>query len=254
MSDTGMPCSANSTNQTKSAPLNSLMPNHHPNRRSYNWLVYSAVDQWLESSKALIRGDVVDLGAGVAPYRGFLTPLGSSYLTVDWALSQHQISADIIADLNGALPLESASADTVVSISVLEHLRRPEVFLAETSRILRSDGHLLLQVPWQWMVHEAPHDYFRYSPYALRMLLETANFMDISIRPSGGVFSTLALKLNYLLARVVRGPIPIQKLIAFTFWPAWCASQLAARWLDRLDRIPEREAPGYFVIARRRPR
>jgi len=123
------------------------MRTHHPNRRGHNWLVYRAMDQWLERCSTLIRGHVLDLGAGEAPYRAFLTSLGDRYTTVDWASSQHRIDVDIVADLNQPLPIPSGEANTVICLSVLEHLRRPEAFLSEAGRVLRPGGTLLLQVP-----------------------------------------------------------------------------------------------------------
>ena len=109
----------------------------HPNRRAHNWIVYRAIDHWLGNNTHAISGDVVDLGAGEAPYRAFFVSHANSYRTVDWANSQHRIAVDVIADLNAPLPLADSSADVAVSISVLEHLRRPDRFLSEVARILR---------------------------------------------------------------------------------------------------------------------
>ena len=77
------------------------------------------------------------------------------------------MKADIVADLNKPLPIESEVADVVVSISVLEHLCEPMTMLSESFRILKPGGSILLQVPWQWWIHEAPYDFYRYSPYGL---------------------------------------------------------------------------------------
>jgi len=223
----------------------------HPNRRAHNWIVYRAIDHWLGNNTHAISGDVVDLGAGEAPYRAFFVTHANSYRTVDWANSQHRIAVDVIADLNAPLPLADSSADVAVSISVLEHLRRPDRFLAEVARILRPGGRLLLQVPWQWMIHEAPHDYFRYSPFALRAMLEENGFEVVSLAPSGGVFATLCLKVNYLSLRLVRGPRLLQCLAKCLLAPLWWLDQQAAVRLDRFDRNRLAEAPGYCVVARR---
>lgn len=223
----------------------------HPNRRAHNWIVYRAIDQWLGANSDVISGDVVDLGAGEAPYRTFFVAHAASYRTVDWANSQHRIVVDVIADLNAPLPLADSSADVAVSISVLEHLRRPDRFLAEVARVLRPGGRLLLQVPWQWMIHEAPHDYFRYSPFALRAMLEENGFEVVSLAPSGGVFATLCLKVNYLSLRLVRGPRLLRFLAQCLLTPLWWLGQQAALQLDRFDRNRLAEAPGYYVVARR---
>ena len=84
----------------------------------------------------------------------------SSYLGVDWSDSFHNLSADIQADLNQMLPIESEVADTVVSFSVIEHLHNPQLMLSEAYRILKPNGSFIAQVPWQWGIHEAPYDFF----------------------------------------------------------------------------------------------
>jgi ubiquinone/menaquinone biosynthesis C-methylase UbiE len=42
--------------------------------------------------------------------------------------------------LNQPLPIESEVADTVISLSVMEHLREPQLFLNEAHRILKRGG------------------------------------------------------------------------------------------------------------------
>lgn len=85
-----------------------------------------------------------------------------------------------MADLNKPLPIENECANTIVSISVLEHLSNPQLTLNESFRILKSGGFAFLQVPFQWMVHEAPFDFFRYTPYGLKLLLSNAGYENIS--------------------------------------------------------------------------
>lgn len=228
------------------------MRTNHPNRKGHNWLIYRAMDQWLERCSPLIKGHVLDLGAGEAPYRAFFTALSNRYTTVDWGMSQHRINVDIVTDLNEPLPIVSGEADTVICISVLEHLRSPEALLSEASRALRPGGALLLQVPWQWMIHEAPHDFFRYTPFALEFMLKNAGFDVESIAPLGGFFSTISLKLNYFSRRLIRGPRLVRSLASALLQPLWFAGQWAALLLDHLDAQRMTEAPGYCVVATRR--
>lgn len=223
----------------------------HGNRRAYNWSIYNTYDRSLNKSKGLISGVVYDLGAGESPYRDFFLQHADRYVAVDWASSLHDTKADILADLNEPLPIEDRVADTLVCLSVLEHLREPGLMLGEAFRILKPGGALLLQVPWQWWIHEAPYDFFRYTPYGLKYLLERTGFVDIRVEPQAGFFTTVILKLNYFSLRFIMGPRPVRWLVRGVLSIFWYLGQSLAPWLDRLDRKWELEAPGYFVTARR---
>jgi SAM-dependent methyltransferase len=221
----------------------------HSNRRPYNWLVYDINDRFLARFASRYKGALYDLGAGETPYRQFFLQHAQRYVAVDWAGSYHSGALDVVADLNLPLPVDSAVADTVVSLSVLEHLREPRLMLAEAFRILKPGGSLVLQVPWQWHIHEAPYDYFRYTSYGLRCLLEGCGFADITVEPQSGIFTTLALKANYFSLRFVRGPSYLRAILRAILTPGWWVTQKLAPWLDKLDRQWEQETIGYFVAA-----
>jgi SAM-dependent methyltransferase len=51
------------------------------------------------------------------------------------------------ANLNELIPLPDASVDVALSLAVLEHLDKPEVFLRELYRIVRPGGVVLLTTP-----------------------------------------------------------------------------------------------------------
>jgi len=224
---------------------------NHPNRRAYNWLVYNIIDQHLEARASLINGSVYDFGAGASPYREYFLTLASEYIAVDWADNYQKHNIDITADLNKPLPIADNVADVVVSLSVLEHLQCPQGMLDEGFRVLKPGGAILLQVPWQWWVHEAPHDFFRYTPYGLRYLLENSGFQEIEIKAQAGFFTTIVLKCNYFSLRFVRGPLLVRWAIRKVFTALWYVAQKAAPFLDRLDRNWSLETSGYFITARK---
>ncbi len=224
---------------------------HHPNRGLHNWLLYDTMDSFFEKHSGLIKGSAVDLGAGSSPYKSYFLTLADHYLSVDWSDSYHEVDIDIIADLNKPLPLEQERADVVISLSVLEHLHSPQVMLSESHRILRSSGAIILQVPWQWWIHEAPHDYYRYTPQRLKTLLEEAGFIEVTVEPQAGLFTTLTLKLNYFSLRFVRGPGLMRKCARAVLSILWYIGQKTAPLLDRLDSNWSLETMGYFITARK---
>lgn len=81
-------------------------------------------------------------------------------------------------------PFHEGEFDSVLSSQVLEHVFNPEVFLSEANRVLKTDGILLLTVPFVWDEHEQPHDYARYSSFGLRYLLEQNGFVILDYRKS----------------------------------------------------------------------
>lgn len=224
---------------------------HHPNRKGHNWLVYRILDQVLTNYRDLLRGTVVDLGCGQAPYKEYILKTADRYIGIDWADSLHDTKPDVTADLNKLLPVESATANTVISISVLEHLSEPQTMLNEAHRLLKPGGKLLLQVPWQWRIHEEPFDFFRYSPHGLKHLCEKAGFQKIEVKPMAGFFEMIALKLNYFSLRLARGPNWLQRGIRLLLWPFWQVSQVLSLMLGKLDRDPAAEAAGYVLVAER---
>lgn len=223
----------------------------HSNRLAHNWLIYDIGDRFLQKYIPLYKGVLYDLGAGESPFRDFFLRYADRYIAVDWAGSYHNTQADIAADLNEPLPIESEVADTVVSLSVMEHLCEPQMMLNEAFRILKPEGCIVLQVPWQWWIHEAPYDFFRYTPYGLKYLFEKAGFVDVVVEPQSGFFTMWILKMNYFSLRFVRGPKLLRAMIKGCLIPFWFGGQLLAPVLDKLDRNWAAETTGYFVTARK---
>ncbi|WP_138380608.1 class I SAM-dependent methyltransferase [Luteithermobacter gelatinilyticus] len=159
---------------------------NHSNRRHSNWLIYNINDRFLERYSAYYQGVLHDLGCGEAPYKDYFLKYVDQYIAVDWAESMHKADFDIVADLNQVLPIVSETADTVVSLSVMEHLCEPQVMLNEAFRILKPGGAIILQVPWQWKIHEEPYDFFRYTPYGLKYMFEKAGFSSVCVEPQVG--------------------------------------------------------------------
>ncbi|MFC6669719.1 class I SAM-dependent methyltransferase [Marinobacterium aestuariivivens] len=224
---------------------------NHVNRRAHNWLIYNIGDCSLKKHISLYKGTLYDLGAGESPYKEFFLQHAQQYIAVDWVDSFHDTKSDIIADLNCPLPIDSEVADTVVSLSVMEHLCEPHIMVNEAYRLLKAGGSIVLQVPWQWWIHEAPYDFYRYTPHGLRYILKRAGFVDVTIEPQAGFFTMLALKVNYFSLRFIRGPKLLRLVIKAVLLPFWYLAQTTAPLLDKLDKDWELEAPGYFVTARK---
>lgn len=185
---------------------------------------------------------VLDAGAGEGRHARFF-PL-QRYCAVDlgvgdaaWDYGRLDVRADLMS-----LPFRAASFDACVHIVTLEHLAEPGRALRELARTLKPGGRLLLVAPLEWEVHQAPHDYFRFTRHGLQYLLAEAGFTGISIAPVGGYFRLLSRRLFnglqffsgcwFLLA------------VLLLAWPA-----LLLPWLDSLDRRRDFTL-GYICTAR----
>lgn len=224
---------------------------YHRNRQLHNWLIYNIGDRFLIKYSKYIKGHFVDLGSGEAPYKDFFLQFADKYTGVDWSNTLHNSQADVVSDLNKEISLPDEIADTVIALSVMEHLCEPQTFLNEAYRILRPNGYIILQVPFQWWVHEAPYDYFRYTYFGLKHIFQKAGFVDIRIESQSVFFTMLIIKINYFSLRLIRGPKVFKLIIKTALIPIWTVGQLIAPFLDKLDKNWLLETTGYFVIARK---
>jgi SAM-dependent methyltransferase len=138
---------------------------------------------------------VLDAGAGEGQYAPLFA--AQRYCGVDLAVGDTHWDysrLDAVADLT-ALPFAAGTFDAALHVVTIEHLREPACALAEIGRTLSKGGTLLVVAPHEWEVHQAPHDYFRYTRYGLAYLLEKAGFEVVVLRPAGGYFRLLARRL-----------------------------------------------------------
>jgi len=91
---------------------------------------------------------VIELGCGVGDYTKEIAQRTESVtgvdLNVDGARKRYPDVQFLAADSNKPLPFSDASADVVLSINTIEHLRDPDQFLREVARILKPQGRVAL--------------------------------------------------------------------------------------------------------------
>lgn len=168
------------------------------------WLAAIAADDvggWIAATPA--GGAVLDIGCGNQWPRERL-PATCRYVGIDHPRSAawYGTRPAVFADAH-ALPFAAGSVDTVLMLDVLEHLRDPERALAEVRRVLRSEGRLVLQVPFLYPVHDAPNDHARWTAYGQRHLAERAGFEVVELRSAGSPVATAALLTNIALMHVI---------------------------------------------------
>ena len=138
---------------------------------------------------------VLDAGAGRAQYRGLFAH--ARYETADFMAveGKRYRRPDYVCDLV-AIPVEDGRFDHVVCTQVLEHVPEPPRVIGELGRVLKPGGTLWLSAPLFYAEHERPYDFFRYTRYGLRRLLEDAGFEVVEIAWLEGYLGTLSYQVR----------------------------------------------------------
>ncbi|HVU01630.1 MAG TPA: metalloregulator ArsR/SmtB family transcription factor [Polyangiaceae bacterium] len=134
-------------------------------------------------------GDVIDVGSGdgaaasaIAPYCGSLTCVDSNEKMIEAAserLSKFENARAKVADAQ-ALPFPDGSFDAALVLHTLTYAEDPERVLAETARVLRPGGRVVVECLNAHRRPEVTTPYGErhrgFSPRALRKLLESTGF------------------------------------------------------------------------------
>ncbi len=111
--------------------------------------IYAAMNRALDRCAA--RGILIDVGCGRGHLWTRVRGRFSQYVGVD-AVRYDGFPDDgllVRADLDHAIPIRSASADTVTSVETIEHLENPRALLRELARIARPGAWILVSTPNQ---------------------------------------------------------------------------------------------------------
>lgn len=169
------------------------------------------------------HGRTLDVGCGYQPYRSLLLSPPSQvtdYIGLD--LPDNIYQAPEVAWDGQRIPLEDGSVDSVLLTEVLEHCPTPESVLREIARVLKPGGFMFLTVPFIWPIHTVPRDEFRYTPFALRRLLEGAGFAHPMIEATGGRHAVLAITLGLWVRRralTSRVHLVTRAALSILLWP-----------------------------------
>jgi SAM-dependent methyltransferase len=131
---------------------------------------------------------------------------------------------------------------------MIEHVREPKVLLQEAYRVLKKGGCLIVTAPLDWGIHEAPHDYYRFTRYGLNYLASSTGFTVVSIKARGGFWKMMGQRFsNYFYCA---GGKP-KSFVAGALKLFICALlQSLFVLLERLNKNEE-DALGYVLVARK---
>jgi SAM-dependent methyltransferase len=143
--------------------------------------------------KQYAKGKLLDLGCGKVPLYIAYRDLVADNICVDWENTPHKNEyLDCECDITRVLPFENEEFDTIILSDVLEHVPQPEHLWKEMTRILSTDGKIMMNVPFFYWLHERPYDYYRYSEFALRRFVECCGLRLVRLDSIGGSQEVIA--------------------------------------------------------------
>ncbi len=126
---------------------------------------------------------ILDIGSGGSSYDRYFP----NRVSVD---IDPKRKPDVIADAHN-LPFKENEFNFVLSTEVLEHVKDPKTVIAEMKRVLKPRGKLVLTTRFIYPIHDAPHDYWRFTKYGLKELFKDWEILEII--PETKNFSALAV-------------------------------------------------------------
>jgi len=177
------------------------------------------------AARPYLRGRLLDVGCGRRPYALIYESLVDISIGTEVAFSPHGTAeADVICYADRP-PFSNSCFDTILCTEVLEHTQQPFQVMQELARVLKPGGCLLLSTPFIYPIHEAPHDYWRFTAHGLEALCQWARLSPIYIRSKGGPTATL---VSLVISLAVRCANALSKLLGL---PQPLRERRAIRWL-----------------------
>ena len=155
---------------------------------------------------------LLDLGCGDGPHRRFIQQAGYEWVGCDWdgsvdpkalARAGSELDGKVIKYGGLKLPFQDKFFDTVWSYQSLEHVRHPEITIAEVSRCLRKDGLFAGSASFLEPYHA--QSTFGYTPYGFQIICERHGIELLTIQPAQDVLALFVKKIVQMLGVAVDG-------------------------------------------------
>lgn len=148
-----------------------------------------------------LKGKILDFGCGTKPYKPLFTNC-TGYTGLDIenkGFEYEQNSVDVYYD-GKTIPFDNEHFDNVFSTEVFEHVFELDASLNEINRVLKTNGKLLITLPFFWEEHAEPYDFCRYSSFGIDYMLEKHGFKILEHEKNGDYITTIyQMKNTYWL-------------------------------------------------------
>ena len=218
---------------------------------------YSIAEFMRFASKEIKETDrVLDAGADTCPYKKYFAH--AHYESTDIKDTMDEAHKHTFICSLDNIPKEDSTYDAIINTQVLEHVGYPQTVIKEFYRILKPGGKLFLTAPQGWGVHAEPYNFFNFTKFGLELLFKEAGFKIIFVKPRGGMFVDVAIRLRVLPSYIVRqyilqkhigknGNRALNYLAFILLFPFYLISipfadliiPLICRYLDKLDKTQD---------------
>ncbi len=148
-------------------------------------------EQWLWQNRDMIRGLVVDMSTP-QHFHEYLYTLPTVQRVLITDLDQRMVEklgyrsrVDIVGDFcTDPAPMPPQSADTILCLSVMEHVEDPFALMRNLAAILRPGGHLFIWTPFAYTDgHMGPDgpDFWRFGRDAHLLLAKKAGLETVDV-------------------------------------------------------------------------
>lgn len=134
-----------------------------------------------------VKDKTLDIGCANSPYAQYFP----HRIGIDIEKGE---GVDIVADAHFLSMFIDEEFDCVLCTEVLEHLHTPKQAISEMYRVLKPGGKLILTTRFIFPLHDTPGDYYRYTKYGLKYLLQ--DFEIIELEEETNTIETLAILLQ----------------------------------------------------------
>lgn len=101
-----------------------------------------------------------------------------------------QFNPDIVFDCH-QIPFADQSFDLIIAGQVLEHTFKPWEVAKELERVVKTNGNILIEIPFNFPYHSPPYDFFRFTFTGLRSLFTNCKLDKFEV--TEGNASTVAI-------------------------------------------------------------
>jgi SAM-dependent methyltransferase len=142
-------------------------------------------------------GFALDVGCGGQPFRNLLETYGYVYKGMDVSQNPKR-NVDFVCQIDEPLPDELIKHEPfqfVICTEVIEHVAGLDMAFRNLRSLVAPKGKILITCPHFYQLHSEPHDFWRFTPHAMRYFAERYNFEVVDQEVAGDAWDVIGTAL-----------------------------------------------------------